>query len=180
MSRRFVETLARKVEVYHGRVVHFRADRVRLPDGKPALREYMDHPGAVAAVPLLERRRVVLVRQYRFPVRATTLELPAGKFDGKENPLACIRRELREETGYSARKVTKLLDFWPTPAFANERLTIYLAEGLIPGALDPDPDEFLETVVLPFREALRMVLSGRIRDSKTVIGLLACAQRRLP
>ena len=122
----------------------------------------------------------MLVRQYRFPVRRTTLEIPAGKFDGRENPLACIRRELREETGYSARKIKKLLDFWPTPAFANERLTIYLAEGLIPGALDPDPDEFLEVVVLPFREALRMVRCGRIRDSKTVIGLLACAGRWLP
>ncbi|MBI5883965.1 MAG: NUDIX hydrolase [Elusimicrobia bacterium] len=180
MSRSLVETLARKVEVYHGRIVNFRADRVRLPNGKPALREYMDHPGAVAAVPLLGRGRVVLVRQYRFPVRETTLELPAGKFDGRENPLACVRRELREETGYSARKIKKLLDFWPTPAFANERLTIYLAEGLIPGALDPDPDEFLEVVVLPFREALRMVRCGGIRDSKTVIGLLACAGRRLP
>ena len=131
---------------------------------------------AVAAGP----REGVLVRQYRFPVRRTTLEIPAGKFDGRENPLACIRRELREETGYSARKIKKLLDFWPTPAFANERLTIYLAEGLIPGALDPDPDEFLEVVVLPFREALRMVRCGRIRDSKTVIDLLACAGRRLP
>ncbi|MBI4679560.1 MAG: NUDIX hydrolase [Elusimicrobia bacterium] len=180
MARCLVETLAREVEVYRGHVVNFRADRVRLPDGKAALREYMDHPGAVAVVPFLPRRRVVLVRQYRFPVRQTTLEVPAGKFDGKENPLACIRRELREETGYAARKITKLLDFWPTPAFANERLTIYLAEGLLPGDLSPDPDEFLDVVALPFQEALRLVRSGRIRDSKTVIGLLACALWRLP
>lgn len=176
MRRSLVETLSRKVEVYHGRVVNFRADRVRLPNGKPALREYMDHPGAVAVVPLLPGGRVVLVRQFRFPVRRTTLELPAGKFDGRESPLSCVRRELREETGYSARRITKLLEFWPTPAFANERLVVFLAQGLVPGAAAPDPDEFLETVVLTVRDALGLVRAGKIRDSKTVIGLLACSQ----
>ncbi|MBI5209254.1 MAG: NUDIX hydrolase [Elusimicrobia bacterium] len=177
MPRSLVETLEREVEIYRGHCVNFRADRVRLPNGKTALREYMDHPGAVAVVPFLDPRTVVLVRQYRFPVRAITLELPAGKLDAKEAPLACIRRELREETGYTARKITQLLDFWPTPAFANERLRIYLAEGLSPGRLCLDPDEFLEVVVLPFKKALSLVRAGKIRDSKTVIGLLACAQR---
>ncbi|MDE2491881.1 MAG: NUDIX hydrolase [Elusimicrobia bacterium] len=170
-----IERFVRKKTVWRGRVVGLRLDTVRLPSGKLATREYLDHPGAVGIVPLLPGGRVVMVRQYRHPVREVTLELPAGKLDAREKPLSCVRRELKEETGYSARKITPLLQFWPTPAFANEVLHMFVAEGLKAGKMDTDEDEFLECVTLPFKKALELVRRGEIRDSKTVIGLLACA-----
>lgn len=170
-----IEKFVRKKTVWRGRAVDFRVDTVRLPNGKLATREYLDHPGAVGVVPLLPGRRVVMVRQYRHPVREVTLELPAGKLDPRESPLACVKRELREETGYTARKIAPLIQYWPTPAFANEVLHLYVAEGLKAGKMDTDEDEFLECVTLPLRKALDLVRRGEIRDSKTVIGLLACA-----
>ncbi|MBI4422659.1 MAG: NUDIX hydrolase [Elusimicrobia bacterium] len=177
VDRSFVETCVRKRYVYRGRVVSFRSDRIRLPNGALAEREFMDHPGAVGVVPLLPGGRVVLVRQYRYPVLETTYELPAGKLDAGEAPLACVRRELREETGYTARSVRPLIDYWPTAAFANELLHLYVARGLKAGAMSPDDDEFVACEVVPVERALRWILSGRIRDSKTVIGLLACRVR---
>lgn len=170
-----IERFVRKRTVWRGRAVDFRVDTIRLPNGKLATREYLDHPGAVGVVPLLPGGRVVMVRQYRHPVREVTLELPAGKLDKGEKPLACVRRELAEETGYTARKITPLLQYWPTPAFANEVLHMYAAEGLNPGKMATDEDEFLECVTLPIKKALDLVRRGEIKDSKTVIGLLACA-----
>lgn len=172
---RLIETLVRKNPIYRGKSVDFRVDTIRLPDGKTATREYLDHPGAVGVVPFLDPRTVVLVRQYRHPVGEITLELPAGKLDAGESPLACLRRELREETGYAAGRVKPLIDYWPTPAFANEVLHLYVAERLTEGRHEPDADEFLEVVRMPFDKALGLVRSGKIQDSKTVIGLLACA-----
>jgi ADP-ribose pyrophosphatase len=174
------EKLVRKNVVFKGRMVDFRADEIRLPNGHTALREFMDHPGAVGVVPLLPNGDVVLVRQYRYPVGEVTLELPAGKLDAGEDIRACVERELREETGYTAKKITPLLRYWPTPAFANEVLHLFVAESLTPGRLDPDEDEFLEKVELPFDDAVALVRSGKIMDSKTVIGLLACAQSIIP
>lgn len=170
-----VETLIKKVPVYKGKSVNFNVDRIRLPNGSEATREYIDHPGAVGVLPFLDAKTVVLVRQYRYPVGEVTLEMPAGKLDKGEKPLACIRRELREETGYTARSIKPLIDYWPTPAFANELLHLYVAKGLKPGDSKPDEDEFIQAVAMPFREALSLVKSGKIRDSKTVIGLLAYA-----
>jgi ADP-ribose pyrophosphatase len=108
-------------------------------------------------------------------VREVTLELPAGKLDKGERPLPCVRRELAEETGYTARRITPLINYWPTPAFANEVLHLYVAEGLVPGKMRTDEDEFLECVTLPFKKAIELVRRGDIQDSKTVVGLLACA-----
>ena len=108
---------------------------------------------------------------------AVHYELPAGKLDPGESRLACVKRELREETGYQARRIRHLLDFWPTPAFSNELLRLYVAHGLVPGRQAPDHDEFIEAVALPFAEALDLVRQGRIRDSKTVIALLAARCR---
>lgn len=173
-----VETFIRRKSFYRGGAVNFVVDRIRLPNGRQADREYLDHPGAVAALPLLDPSTVVLVRQYRYPVRRATYEIPAGKLAHGENPLSCVRRELREETGFSARRIAPLISYWPTPAFSDEVLHIYLARGLSPGPVHPDEDEFLEPVRVPLGRALRWVLDGRIRDSKTVIALLAYAVRR--
>lgn len=175
---RLGETLISRRVVWRGGAVNFRVDTVKLPDGKRAAREYLDHPGAVGVVAFVDRNTIVLVRQYRHPVGAVTLELPAGKLDRGESILSCLKRELREETGYEARRFVPLLRYWPTPAFANEVLHLFIAEGLRPGAHSPDEDEFLEVVPMAFDKALSLVKSGNIRDSKTVVGLLACALRR--
>lgn len=181
MSRKdsgLIETFVRKKRIWRGRAVNFDVDTVRLPDGKLATREYMDHPGAVGVVPFLDRETIVMVRQYRHPVYEVTLELPAGKLDPGESKLVCVKRELAEETGYTARTIKPLLNYWPTPAFANEVLYLYTATGLKAGKARADEDEFIEAVHVPFKKALAMVLDGRIMDSKTVVAILACAVKR--
>lgn len=170
-----IERFVGKKTVWRGNAVDFRVDTVRLPNGKNATREFLDHPGAVGVVPFLDEDTVVMVRQYRHPVGEVTLELPAGKLDKGENALKCVKRELVEETGYTAGKIVKLLDYWPTPAFANEVLHMYVARDLKAGKMNTDDDEFLQCVTVPFKKALAMALDGRIKDSKTIIGLLACA-----
>lgn len=170
-----IETFVSKKTVWRGRAVNFDVDTVRLPDGKLATREYMSHPGAVGVVPFLDPDTVVLVRQYRHPVGEVTLELPAGKLDARESVLACVKRELAEETGYTASRIEPLIQYWPTPAFADEVLHLFVATGLKAGKTNADDDEFIEAVTMPFRKALELVRRGKIRDSKTVIGLLACA-----
>lgn len=172
-----VEKRVKVHTLYSGRAVDFNVDKVTLPNGRPATREYLNHHGAVGVLPFLDPRTVVLVRQYRYPVGKVTLEMPAGKLDPKETHQTCLKRELREETGYTARRITHLLDYWPTPAFSNELIKLYLAEDLTPGKHSPDHDEFIEAVALPFQEALDLVYSGLIQDSKTVIALLAAAAR---
>ncbi len=177
-DKRLIEAFVKRKTVYDGRMVDFVVDTVRLPNGKPATREFIDHPGAVGVLPFVDRNTVVLVRQYRHPVGEITLEMPAGKLDAGESIMTCVKRELHEETGYTARKITPLVDYWPTPAFANEVLHLFVAEGLTEGKHHPDEDEFLDVVRMPFSKALALVKNGAIKDSKTIIGLLACALRR--
>ena len=166
------EKLHKRNRVYSGKAVSFSVDHIILPDGKKATREFLEHPGAVAVLPFVDQENIVLVRQYRYPVREITYEIPAGKLQGKENLLSCVRRELEEETGFYAKKIKKLLSFWPTPAFSNEVLHIYLARDLKLTKKNPDDDEFIDHIEISFKKALKMVESGKIRDSKTVIALL--------
>lgn len=168
------EKLYKKNKIYKGRAIDFCVDEIILPDGKNAKREYINHPGAVAIVPFVNKKDIVLVRQYRYPIDKITYEIPAGKLDKskKESLIACARRELKEETGFSAKKITKLLSFFPSSTFSNEELYIYLAEGLIPGETHPDEDEFVEKIIIPFKQALDMIKTGKIKDAKTVIALL--------
>lgn len=173
-----IETFVSKKTIWRGRAVNFDVDTVRLPDGKLATREYMNHPGAVGVVPFLNKDTIVMVRQYRHPVGEVTLELPAGKIDPNESLLSCVKRELAEETGYTAAKIKPLIQYWPTPAFADEVLHLYVATGLKAGKMHADDDEFIEAVTVPFKKAIAMIKNGRIRDSKTVVGLLACAVNR--
>src|SRR5512138_2389073 len=116
----FIEKLSRRNRVFAGRSVNFSADEITLPDGKKSIREYMEHPGAVAVLPFTADGKLVMVKQYRYPVRQVTCELPAGKLDKGEKPSACVRRELREETGFSAGKIRRLISYWPTSAFSTE------------------------------------------------------------
>jgi ADP-ribose pyrophosphatase len=163
--------------------VDFWADTVRMPGGNLAVREYIGHPGAVAVIARLDRGsdpRLLFVRQYRYPVKEVTHEIPAGKLARGEDPRRCVRRELEEETGYRARRVKKLLSYWPTPAFADEVIHIFEASGLYKGRFHPDEDEVIEPVALRLGEALSLIRRGRVRDSKTVVGLLAYARWRRP
>jgi len=171
----------RRRRVHKGKAVDFWSDTVRLSTGVTAVREYLGHPGAVAAVPVLEGGadpKILMVAQYRYPVGEMTLEIPAGKLDKGENPLACVRRELSEETGYGAKKITKLLSFWPTAAFANEIIHIYIARSLTKGRPNPDADEMIHAAAFRLSELFRRIRRGRIKDSKTIIALLAFAKFR--
>jgi ADP-ribose pyrophosphatase len=114
---------------------------------------------------------IVFVRQFRYPVNEITYEIPAGKLDKNEKPLKCVNRELEEETGFKAKKIEKLLSFWPTPAFSNEVLHIYKALDLVKGKTNPDEDEFINTVIVPYKKAIEMIKKGKIKDSKTIIAL---------
>ncbi len=167
------ETYVKQLKNIRGRAVGFKIDQVKLPNGKPAIREYLDHPGAVAVIPIVNKTDVVMVRQYRYPVGQVTLEIPAGKLGKNEAPLACVKRELEEETGYKAGRIQKILSFWPTAAFANEVIHIYVADRLKRGNANPDEDEFLSCETMPLKKIYREIDQGNIRDAKTLIALLA-------
>lgn len=165
------ETQLSSRSVYQGKLLHVREDRVELPNGKQATREYILHPGAVVVIPLLANGEVVMERQFRYPLRRDLYELPAGKLDPGEQPLACGQRELLEETGYAAGKWRFVATIHPCIGYSDESMSLYLAEDLTPGGHNRDGDEFLEIFRLPLAEALDWVRTGRITDVKTVIGL---------
>jgi ADP-ribose pyrophosphatase len=146
-------------------------DEVRLPDGSAATREYIHHPGAVAVIPLLDDGRLVLVRQYRYPVGTVLLELPAGKRDPGESTLACARRELQEETGYRAAEWAYACEFHNASAYSNESIHIWFARGLTPGPTRLDVGEFVETCVIGEAELDALAARNQLPDVKTLIGL---------
>jgi ADP-ribose pyrophosphatase len=148
------------------------ADRVRLPDGSEAPREYIRHPGAVAIVALLDDDGVLLERQYRYPQGREFIEIPAGKVDPGEPHLATAKRELLEETGYAAAEWRRLFVMHTAIAYTNEAIEVYLARGLTPGERKLDAGEFLEVFSVPFEEAIAMIRDGAISDAKTVSALL--------
>lgn len=165
------ETRLDSVLVYEGDFLQVRKDTVRLPDGSRSQREYLNHPGAVAVLALLDNGNLVLERQYRYAAGQEFIELPAGKIDPGEAILETARRELLEETGYVAREWTHLTTTWPCIGYADERMEYFLARGLAQQARQLDEGEFLELFELSLDEALRWVRDGRINDSKTILGL---------
>lgn len=169
---RFTEVFLEGGEVYAGVLLHVRRDRVRLPDGRSAVREVIRHPGAAVIVALFDDGRVVLERQYRYPLGRVMIELPAGKLDPGEPHLQTAQRELREETGYVARDWSRLGVIHPSVAYTDEAIEIYLARGLQQRGAKPDEGEFLESFTLPLEQALEWVREGSISDAKSVAGLL--------
>ena len=157
--------------VFRGKLLQVRRDLVRLPGGASTEREYIEHPGAVMVIALLETGELVMERQYRYPLRRDILELPAGKIDAGEQPLACARRELLEETGYAASIWRYLATIHPVVGYSDERIEIYLAQGLTQQGASPDDDEHLEVFRLPLATALDWVREGRITDAKSVVGV---------
>jgi ADP-ribose pyrophosphatase len=158
--------------VFDGALLKVHRDRVRLPDGGLGTREFIRHPGAVAIVPLFDDGRVLLERQFRYPHRRVFVEVPAGKLEPGEPPLDTARRELLEETGYSAAQWAHLGVIHTAIAYTDEAIQLYLAKGLKEGAKKLDQGEFLEAFALPFDEAIGMIRDGRISDAKSVAALL--------
>jgi ADP-ribose pyrophosphatase len=144
----------------------------RLPDGTVHMRETVVHPGAVVILPLVDADRICLIRNYRVAVDEELIELPAGTIDRGEDPLETARRELREETGYSAGSLEKLHDFWVSPGILNERMHLFVARDLKPGPPRLEHGEQIKSLVVSWRDALDMVDNRHIRDAKTIVGLL--------
>ncbi|HBI84942.1 MAG TPA: ADP-ribose pyrophosphatase [Ruminococcus sp.] len=164
-------------EIYHGRILHVTRDTVLLENGTEAIREVIHHPGGACVVALTDAGEVLMVRQFRYPHAAETLELPAGKLEYGEDPLTCATRELREEAGASAPKLEPLGYLYPTPAYDKEVIYMYLARNLtLSGTQDLDTDEFLDVVRVPLREAVEMVMRNELPDAKTQIALLKAAR----
>lgn len=155
-----------------GNFLELRRDHVRLPDGAAATREYVVHPGAVAIVPLLDDGRLVLERQFRYPVGKVLLEIPAGKIDPGESTLACAQRELLEETGYLAREWACAGVVHNAAAYSTEGIEIWFARGLSAGEQRLDAGEFIELCLLTEADFERLAAAGEISDVKTLIGLL--------
>ena len=165
------ETELSSETVFKGRLMHVKRDRVRLPDGGESTREYIVHPGAVVVIPVFDNGDLLLERQHRYPLHRDFIELPAGKIDAGEADLTCAKRELEEETGYTASEWRELTTIYPCIGYSDERLAFYLARGLTEGNHGRDPDEFLEILRVPFGEAMDWLRSGKICETKTVIGL---------
>lgn len=158
--------------VYQGGLLDVRKDQVRLPDGSVACREYIVHPGAVAILPLLDEKTILLERQYRYALRRHFYELPAGKIDAGESELQTARRELLEETGYVAESWKYLLTLHPCVAYSTEHIAVYLARELRFQGHPGEDGEFVETLVMPIARAEQLLASGEITDAKTIIGVL--------
>lgn len=158
--------------VYKGRIINLRLDSVVLENGNTALREVVEHPGAVGIVALKENGDIVMVKQYRKAADQVLLELPAGKLEPGEDPADCAARELTEETGYIAGDLRYLVSFYTSPGFSNEVMHMFLATGLREGENDPDDDEMVETVEISPDRAMDMILEGEIKDGKTIAGIL--------
>lgn len=159
-------------KVYTGRVVDLSVETIVLPSKAEVQREVVHHPGAAAIVPMVSRDEVVLIRQFRYSAKKTIWEIPAGTIDPGETPIVCARRELMEETGYTAKKVTPMGGFFTSPGFCEEFLHLFLATGLLAGDSDLDGDEQLEAHVVPLEDALLKIENGDICDAKTIVGLL--------
>ena len=164
------ETLSSR-RVYEGAIVKLRVDRVRMSSGHEAVREVVEHSGAVTIVAVDREGRVLLVRQHRYPTGRSLLELPAGTLERDEEPEACAARELEEETGFRVGRLQRLGGFFVAPGYSTEYLQAYLATDLEPGSAGGDDDEDIEALALPLAEVLRLVDAGELEDAKSLAAL---------
>ncbi len=172
------ETMVDSKQVFDGMLLHIRRDTVRLPDGSLATREFVVHPGAALVVPVLPDGNLVAVRQFRYPVGAVFLEFPAGKIDAGETGLAAARRELIEETGYTAASFTPLGRVHSVVGYSDEAIDFFIAEGLDFVGARPDAGEFLDVVTLPPDSMLEALDKGEVTDAKTVAALFLYTRLR--
>ena len=172
----FFEKTLESQEIYKGKIIRVRRDKVELINGGTSMREVVEHSGGVGILALDKEGNGVMVRQYRYPIESELLEVPAGKLEPGEDPLECAIRELSEETGYQAEQMIPLGSFLPSPGYCKETLYVYLALGLKQGEMHLDKDEFLSVEKIPFSRLIDMTMSGEITDGKTVIAILKAAR----
>ena len=170
-SINLIETCISSETLAEGVLLHAKRDKVRLPDGNESVREYIVHPGATLVIPVLDDGRLVMERQFRYPLGQVFIELPAGKIDAGEDPLVTGQRELLEETGYSATDWQFVAKLHPCIGYSNEAIYIYLARGLTLGQHSRDHEEFLEIFTMTLEEAMGAMRNGEITDGKTMIAL---------
>ncbi|WP_019141340.1 NUDIX domain-containing protein [Noviherbaspirillum massiliense] len=170
MDAHLTETQLDTELAYDGHFLKVQRDKVQLPDGKESTREFIRHPGAVVILPVFDDGSILLERQFRYPHHSVFIEFPAGKIDPQEDPLACAKRELQEETGYTASEWTYVCTIHNAIAYSDEHLDIFLARGLVDGERQLDDGEFLDTFKLDLPEMLEWIRTGKITDVKTIIG----------
>lgn len=177
-SASLIETRKSGTNVFDGNILHVFKDEIVLPNGEAASREFIRHVGAVAVIPVTDDLKVIMERQFRYPVNRVVFEIPAGKLDSKsEDRLEAAKCELAEETGITADEWIDLGRYVPAPAYSDEDISIYLAQGLHKGQQNLDSDEFLYVEEVPLRDLLEMVLDGRITDGKTQLAILKAAKK---
>ena len=177
-DRHLIETTVSSETVYRGHFLELKRDVVALPDGKQAGREYVIHPGAVMVIGLLPDGRLVMERQYRYPVRQTMIEFPAGKLDPGEGCLACAQRELLEETGYRAKRWARAGVMHPVIGYATEVIEIWFADELTLGERHLDAGEFLDVFTATQDELETWMHNGQLTDAKTIVGMMWLKQWR--
>ena len=164
-------------EIFDGVILHVFKDTVKLPNGKSATREVIRHIGAVGVIPITDDGKVIIEKQFRYPLNRIVTEIPAGKLDAfTEDRLSAAKRELEEETGYTAAEWIPLGDYIPTCAYCDERITLYLAKGLQLGQRHLDEDEFLNFEAVPLEKLVEQVMNGTITDGKTQVAVLKAAR----
>ena len=159
-------------EIFNGRLLHVFNDVIELPNGKKSTREYIKHQGAVAVVPVTDENEIIAVRQYRYPIDRITVEIPAGKLDKGEKPLDAAFRELSEETGITDADISYIGGLYPSVAYTDEIIHMYMAKNLKYGMAHTDDDEFLEVIKIPIDEFVEKIIGGEIMDSKTQAAVL--------
>lgn len=166
------EKTVKKNYIYNGRIINVRRDDAELPNGNPCIREVVEHPGGVCVAALTENDELLFVRQFRYPYMEVIAELPAGKLEKGEDPFESGKRELEEETGYTAQEYRDLGKFYPTPGYCGEIIHLYAAKNLTETHQSLDEDEFLNVEKIPLNEAVEMILRNEIRDGKTQAAVL--------
>lgn len=163
--------------VFDGVLLKVYNDTVTLPNGKTAPREYIKHQGAVCVVPVTENNEIIAVKQYRYPIKRVTIEIPAGKLDKGELPLDAAKRELSEETGVESAEIEYIGGIYPSVAYTDEIIHMYVAKNLRYGEAHTDEDEFLNVIRIPVNEFVDMIMDGKIEDSKTQAAVLKVARK---
>jgi ADP-ribose pyrophosphatase len=178
VDEHLVERRIKSESVYEGHFLKVRRDEVRLPDGRTAFREYVVHPGAVMIVPFTDDGQLIIERQHRYPLDRVLMEFPAGKLDPDETTLDCARRELREETGYTASEWAYAGRMHNACAYSTEFIEVWFARGLVPGPRELDEGEFVEVHTISEAALFALAASGELTDAKTMVGLLKLQQWR--
>ena len=163
----------KRKKIYSGRIIKLYKDIIHIKN-KNLIREVIDHPGSVVIIPLLNKKNneIILIKQFRYAINKNIFELPAGTLKKNETPYACAKRELEEETGYKAKKIKKITEFYPSPGIMTEKMHLFVAYDLSQTTQKPDIDEKIKVVKLKLKDALKMIFKGKIKDAKTIAGLL--------